>query len=46
VGFALVQTKPQGEARPVIKETATLDLVLAHGDRLRIPGDEAMNIAT
>ena len=35
VGFALVQTKP------VIKEAAMLELVLARGDRLRIPGDEA-----
>jgi hypothetical protein len=36
VGFALVETKP------VIREAAMLELVLAHGHRLRIPGDEAM----
>jgi hypothetical protein len=42
VGFALVQTKPEVETRPVIKETAMLELVLTQGDRLRIPGDEAM----
>lgn len=37
IAFALVETV---KAKPVI-ETAMIELVLSHGDRLRIPNDEA-----
>ena len=36
VRFALVETKPAGEAKP-----QAIELMLASGDQLRIPGDAA-----
>ena len=36
VGFALVETKPADEAKP-----QPIELMLASGDHLRIPGDAA-----